>query len=100
MPSRETYKGLDKIALYIIGENNINDTLGDRLSPIVQYWTAQSNTAVIFATVFSTLGLSLLLELKGILKLIAVPIFIIFIYFTIRTWAYGRCARIACSAWK
>lgn len=100
MPLRETYKGLDKLALYIVGEKGINDTLGDRLSAIIQYWTAQSNTSIIFATIFSTIGVSLLLEFSGKLKLIALPIFLVFIYFSLRTWAYGRCAKIACSLWK
>lgn len=100
MPVRETYKNLDKIALFVVGEKGINDTVGDRLSAIVQYWTSQSNTSVVFATIFSTIGVSLLLELSGKLKLIALPIFLAFLYFSLRTWAYGRCARIACSSWK
>lgn len=100
MPLRETYKGLDKIALFIVGEKGINDTLGDRLAAAIQYWTSQSNTSVVFATIFSTIGISFLLTFSGSTKLVSIPIFISFLYFALRAWACGRCARIACSSWK
>lgn len=99
MPERIAFNGLDKFALWFIGEKSINKSApsGGPLGAVMQYWTSQSNITVVFATIFSSISIVLFIELD---IWIAMPFFIGFLYFVIRTWAFGRCAQIACRLWK
>ena len=66
MAQRSDLKGCDRLALRMLGLSGINTSVGtDLLSGIVQYWTAQSNIAAIFATVFATVGTTFLVEFDG-----------------------------------
>lgn len=92
-------KNLDKFAAWIVGEKRINNA-PSKPDPVIQYWTSQSNISVVFATIFSSISLGLYLGLLGKLRLVIIPFALAFLYFSFRTWAFGRCARIACSIWK
>lgn len=101
MPLRNTFKGLNRIALYIVGENGINDApSADRgaLSAVVQYWGNQANVSAIFATVFSSISIAFLIQPNY--NFLSIPSFVCFLYFLIRAWAFNRCAAIACSCHK
>ncbi len=100
MAQQEDFRGLNKIALKLLGVSGINAAVSpDLLSGIVQYWTAQSNVSVVFATVFATIGTTFLTQFDGYDRWISIFPFITFFYFMIRTWAFGRCAKIAVSLW-
>lgn len=102
MPQRSDYKGLNYFALLIVGEKGINNAppREGALEAVMQYWASQTNIAVVFATIFSSISIALFLELSGLLKLVASPFFISFLYFALRAWGFGRCARITCGLWK
>jgi hypothetical protein len=101
---RETAGYLDKLALFIVGEININaepPTHDNILGPVVQYWTSQSNTSAIFATVLGSIFVAIFVSVDlDYWRWASAPFFVGLIYFTIRAWAFNRCARIACSRWK
>lgn len=102
MPQRKDYKGLDKFALLVVGEKNISNSSPREgaLEAVMQYWGSQSNIAVVFATILSSISIALFLELEELTRWVSLPFFFAFLYFALRAWAFGRCARIACGLWK
>lgn len=89
---------LDDFALLIIGKQSINKA-PSKPEIVLQYWSTRSNISIIFATIFSSISLALLIELSNENKLILLPFVFLFIYFSIKTWAYNRCANMACRIW-
>jgi len=59
MASIKDLKGLDKLALFITGNQYVNEGDRETLSPLIQYWTSNSNISVIFSTIFSSISISL-----------------------------------------
>lgn len=107
MSQRKTYRGLDWFALYFLRLPSISDSFGDQNPEIaqmirqnaMQYWISQSNSSVVFATVSASIFVGLLTNRKSHAEIIAYIFFLTFIYFGIRAWAFGRCAKITCNLW-
>ena len=101
MPQRSDYKGLQKLALWILGQTGINNSAPrEVLGAVVQHWGNQANISTIFATIFSSITIALFVGLEGDMRWTALPFFIGLVYFSIRAWAFGKCSEIACGLWK
>lgn len=103
MPTRDNFKGLDKLAMHVACVDHVNTTAPvDRgaLSVVMQHWTNQTNIAVIFCTILSTVSITLLTNYQGDYKLlVAAPFAIGAVWFAARAWAFGRCAAVATRLW-
>ena len=103
MVIRNDYKRLKWLALYIAGEDGINNAPNSStgaLGAVVQYWGNQANISAIFATIFSSIFITFFIQQDINLKIISIPSFIVSLYFMVRAWAFNVCAGIACSAHK
>ncbi len=88
---------LDMLACFLVGQkNSINDAPEEKFL-VLTYWTSCANVSVIFATIFSSMSIVLFIEIET--NLVVIPFFIAFIWFSLRAWAFGRCAKIACKIW-